>query len=247
MTARNLFAAVFVALAAMATPAKAANENAKRDLNGNPVGMGITTTTAQDIRMLRTSPEGYLLTVSTGNQSPLPSGAATEATQVTVSTTLSAIKTRADLLATEATAATIAGDTTSLDAKVPSQGQAAMAASLPVAIASNQSAVPASQSGSWTTTTAADSITSVPISTGACAGTATLVLAADATAKTSMFCNEGSESVRIGDSNITASVGLLVTGETCVSLDGPGAAFHAALYCIRTGASSQNYSTARGF
>lgn len=36
-----------------------------------------------------------------------------------------------------------------LNTKVPSQGQAAMAASLPVVIASNQTAIPASQSGTW--------------------------------------------------------------------------------------------------
>jgi hypothetical protein len=48
--------------------------------------------------------------------------------------------------ATEATLSTLNG-------KVPSQGQAAMAASLPVVIASNQTAVPASQSGTWSTRT----------------------------------------------------------------------------------------------
>lgn len=50
---------------------------------------------------------------------PLPTGAATESTLST------------------------------LNSKVPVQGQAAMAASTPVAIASNQSAIPASQSGTW--------------------------------------------------------------------------------------------------
>src|SRR6266446_3185105 len=37
----------------------------------------------------------------------------------------------------------------SIDTKTPTQGQALMAASSPVVIASNQSALPASQNGSW--------------------------------------------------------------------------------------------------
>jgi len=57
---------------------------------------------------------------------PLPTGAATEATLQTVDTSLS-----------------------SIDTKTPALGQALMAASVPVAIASDQSAVPVSQSGSW--------------------------------------------------------------------------------------------------
>lgn len=47
--------------------------------------------------------------------------------------------------ATETTLAGAAVDLSSIDAKVPSQGQAAMAASVPVVIASNQTAVPVSQ------------------------------------------------------------------------------------------------------
>lgn len=56
----------------------------------------------------------------------LPTGAATEAKQDTGNTSLS-----------------------SIDGKTPSLGQALMASSVPVAIASNQSAIPASQSGTW--------------------------------------------------------------------------------------------------
>lgn len=57
----------------------------------------------------------------------LPTGAATSALQGTGNTSLS-----------------------SIDGKTPSLGQAAMAASVPVAIASNQSAIPVTQSGTWT-------------------------------------------------------------------------------------------------
>lgn len=47
----------------------------------------------------------------------------------------------------------IAGNSslTSIDSKTPSLGQATMAASSPVVIASNQSAIPVSQSGTWST------------------------------------------------------------------------------------------------
>lgn len=44
--------------------------------------------------------------------------------------------------ATEATLATVAGDTTSIDSKTPALGAAAAAASVPVVLASDQSAVP---------------------------------------------------------------------------------------------------------
>lgn len=58
----------------------------------------------------------------------LPTGAATSALQTTGNTSLS-----------------------SIDSKTPSLGQTTMAGSVPVAIASNQSAIPVSQSGTWTT------------------------------------------------------------------------------------------------
>lgn len=60
---------------------------------------------------------------------PLPTGAATSALQTTGNTSLS-----------------------SIDTKTPVLGQAVMTASSPVVIASNQSAIPASQSGTWNIT-----------------------------------------------------------------------------------------------
>jgi hypothetical protein len=57
---------------------------------------------------------------------PLPTGASTSALQTTGNTSLS-----------------------SIDTKTPALGQTTMAGSTPVAIASNQSAIPASQSGTW--------------------------------------------------------------------------------------------------
>jgi hypothetical protein len=62
-------------------------------------------------------------------------------------------------LATEATLGSVLGDTNalvtdvaSIDSKTPAVGQALMAASVPVAIASDQSALPVSQSGAWNIT-----------------------------------------------------------------------------------------------
>lgn len=60
---------------------------------------------------------------------PLPTGASTSALQTTGNTSLS-----------------------SIDTKTPALGQHAMSASQPVAIASDQSAIPVTQSGSWTVT-----------------------------------------------------------------------------------------------
>lgn len=65
--------------------------------------------------------------------SALPSGASTSANQTTANSSLSTIVTNTG--------------------RIPAQGQALMAASTPVVIASNQSAVPVSQSGTWTVTT----------------------------------------------------------------------------------------------
>lgn len=52
-------------------------------------------------------------------------------------------------LALESTLQSVLADTSSIDTKLPAQGQALMAASVPVAIASNQSAIPVTQSGTW--------------------------------------------------------------------------------------------------
>jgi len=91
--------------------------------------------------------------------------------------------------------------------------------------------------GSWTTTV---------VSTGACGAAATLAIAAQASAKTAMFCNEGTDAVRVGPSSITSSVGTKVLGSSCVPLDGPSSAFQGALYCIRTTGSDQAFNTFQG-
>ena len=85
-------------------------------------------------------------------------GLATEATLASVATesTLANVATEAtlSLVATESTLSTVSTDISSIDAKVPSQGSAVSASSLPVVIASDQSAVPVSLSaGSATATT----------------------------------------------------------------------------------------------
>jgi hypothetical protein len=97
---------------------------AKQDTGNTSLGSIDTkiTTTANGIKV-----DGSAVTQPISAASlPLPTGAATSANQTTANTSLA-----------------------SIDGKIPSQGQAVMAASVPVVISSNQSAVPASQSGTW--------------------------------------------------------------------------------------------------
>lgn len=76
----------------------------------------------------------------------LPTGASTSALQTTGNTSLSSIDSKIDVsLSTRASESTLSA----LNAKFNSLGQKAMAASAPVVIASDQSAIPASQSGTW--------------------------------------------------------------------------------------------------
>lgn len=108
--------------------------------------------------------------------SVLPTGAATEATLATLATeaTVATLATEATVatLATEATVATLATETTlsSINTKTPALGQAAMAASVPVVIASNQTAIPVSLSGT-SGSSLVDSVrndyTSTSVTTGA--------------------------------------------------------------------------------
>lgn len=115
---------------------------------------------------------------------PLPSGAATSALQTSGNASLTTLAncvdtgvnqvdvyirnddvglaTSAEQVTQSASLSTIAGDTTSLDAKLPSQGQAVMASSVPVVIASNQSALTVSS-----TQSAASSENSLSILAGA--------------------------------------------------------------------------------
>lgn len=93
--------------------------------------------------------------------------------------------------------------------------------------------------------TATGGYATITTSTAACAGSATLVLAANASAQTSSFCNEGTISVRIGPSNISSTVGSLVGAGVCVGLDGPKSYFRSSLYCASTGA-TQKISTLQG-
>jgi uncharacterized lipoprotein NlpE involved in copper resistance len=93
---------------------------------------------------------------------PLPSGAATEATLATRASEAT-LGTRASeaTLATRASEATLA----SVDGKLNSLGQKAMAGSVPVAIASDQSAVPVS--GTFFQATQPVSVASLPLPSGA--------------------------------------------------------------------------------
>jgi hypothetical protein len=92
---------------------------------------------------------------------PLPTGASTEAKQDTQITSLGNIETSVAGIDTSAnniessvagidtSANNIESSVSSIDGKLGSLGQKAMAGSAPVVIASDQSAIPASQSGTW--------------------------------------------------------------------------------------------------
>lgn len=91
-----------------------------------------------------TSIDGKITACDTGNIS----GTVTANAGTNLNTSLLALETGGNL-------ATIAGDTTSLDSKLPSQGQALMAASVPVVIASNQTAIPVTSTSAGFTRAAA--------------------------------------------------------------------------------------------
>lgn len=86
-------------------------------------------TDGTNLRALSVNASGQLNINNVSGTVSLPTGASTAALQTTGNTSLS-----------------------SIDTKTPALGQAAMAASTPVAIASNQSAIPSSQSGTWNIT-----------------------------------------------------------------------------------------------
>lgn len=84
---------------------------------------------------------------------PLPSGAATEATLSTLNGKVTACNTGAVVVSSSALPSGAATEATlsAASAKLPATlGQKAMAASLAVVVASDQSAIPVSQSGTWT-------------------------------------------------------------------------------------------------
>lgn len=108
-----------------------------QQVNGNTTltGNGVTGTGSQRVTIasdntpftVNAAQSGTWNITNISGTVSLPTGAATSALQTTGNTSLG-----------------------NIDTKTPALGQAAMAASTPVVIASNQSAVPVSQSGTWT-------------------------------------------------------------------------------------------------
>ncbi len=133
-----------VIIAAIPALAHAADERARRDINGNPSLIAVDETTG-DIRKVKSDSDGNLLMVSTGTPA-LPLGAATETKQDTGNTSLSSIdgkipaspSTAGNQTTANTSLSTIAGDTTSIDTKTPALGAAVTAVSVPVNIASDQ-------------------------------------------------------------------------------------------------------------
>ena len=148
---------------------------------------------------------------------PLPTGASTSALQTTGNTSLSSIDSKITAVNTGAVvvsssalpagAATSAAQTTaqtsltSIDGKFGSLGQKAMTGSTPVVLASDQAAIPVSQSGTWTVQPGNTANTTAWLVTQGGAGTSTLsnvsssattvsILASNASRKGATFFNE---------------------------------------------------------
>ena len=321
-----------MAQAAVASPAMAADEKARRDVNQVPSTLAITSATPTELRNLRATNEGYLLTVSTGSGAPVSgtvtanqgsaaaaSGAwptkLTDGTDTADVTAASALKVDGSAVTQPVSDAggTLTVDAVNLDIRDLSSGQDSVASvqsgawSVTILNGAGASAVniqdggntitvdgtivanagtgifntsgssvsvsnvagtsragndnggsltvdsaqlPAALSGGGNLKVSLEETTtswSTPaVSTGACAAAATAALVANSSAKTSVFCNEGTDAVRGGPAGVTATVGLKVLGSSCVTMDGPLAPFRGALYCIRTTGSDQAFSTMQG-
>lgn len=94
---------------------------------------------------------------------PLPTGAATSVKQDTEIATLSSIDSKVATSTLQSSGNTLL---TNINAKLNSLGQKAMVSSMPVAISSDQSAIPVTQSGSWTIPLPSGAATSAKQDTG---------------------------------------------------------------------------------
>lgn len=146
-------------------------------LLGNPSGVadfGPGASSAQTLRTILATDQTSIAVTQSGNWDirnitgtvSLPTGASTAANQVTgntslasidgkITTTVNGVKVDVQASVLPSGASTSANQTTantslaSIDSKLNSLGQKASAASVPVVLASDQSAVPVSQSGLW--------------------------------------------------------------------------------------------------
>lgn len=255
--------AAFLLRVSFAGPAKAADERANKDLSGTPVEIFITTGT-KEIRRGKVNDAGILLIESTGTGSVSGTVTANQGTAAAASSawptkltdgTDTADVTGANALKTDPSASTSPVRTDQLPTSLTAGGNLKVSveqspSTVPV-FAAPGALFPVSDNGG--SLTVDGSLTVVPgswttpvTSTGACGVAATLAIAAQASAKTAMFCNEGADAVRVGPAGVTATVGTLVLGSSCVGLDGPSSSFQGSLFCIRTTGSDQAFNTFQG-
>jgi hypothetical protein len=140
-----------VALSTRASEATAASIDGKLNSLGQKAMAGsVPVTLASDQSPLAVSQSGTWNINNVSGTVSLPTGASTAANQATANASLSSIDTKLTSQATAARQDTGNASLASIDAGTPAAlGQAAMSASMPVVISSDQSAVPASQSGTW--------------------------------------------------------------------------------------------------
>jgi hypothetical protein len=159
---------------------------------------------------LRIDPTGTTTQPISAAALPLPAGAATEATLATRATeaTLATRATEATLAtrATEATVATLLLDAT-FTGRINTQGQKLMAGSTPVVIASDQSAIPVTNTPAQPANSA---VTSVPSNLAS-----VTLLAANANRKGAMITNDGTGNlyVKLGAvASVTSFTAKLIAG-----------------------------------
>lgn len=99
---------------------------------------------------------------------------------------------------------------TSIDGKTPALGQTTMAASSPVTIASNQSALPVSQSGTWTVTSNPSSISGFSSTGGSSSSQQSF--AAPGSAKYLLVQGDpaNTDSIRFGSVSTSSTVGMVL-------------------------------------
>ncbi len=177
---------IWTLLAMLPAMSWAADERARHDINQVPGALGTSAITGE-LRQIKTSNDGFLLTQSSGGVSDV--SGSTVIVQNLPGASLAVVSTGSFL--------------------VDGQG--------------------------WE---------GVAVSTGQCiAGSNTLVWPAKATAVGRVFFDEGTGSVRVGDTaTLTQSLGFLILGETSLPMDTNQRYFRGALYCRSTSAVAQNFS-----
>jgi len=97
------------------------------------------------------------------------------------------------------------------------------------------------QAGSWTTTSTPSTFSVVQIGTEAVTNSGATLIFSGTGNKGHYFCNESTNTVRVGGASVTVDVGIVLKDSVCITLDGPEI-FVGDFYCVGSVASSQKVS-----